>query len=153
MTYFTSVGHGSQEKDTDGDEKDATDETICPIDYTTAGMINDDEMHRLMVNPLPAGARLTALFDSCHSGSALDLPYTCSTSGNVKDPLISEVGKKGLMDAANAYLSGDKQGALKGLFNFGKTALMERKAASMTTKHKASPADVVSLCLSLKVVS
>jgi hypothetical protein len=35
------------------------------------------EMHEIMVRPLPAGCRLTALFDSscCHSGSALDLPY------------------------------------------------------------------------------
>lgn len=36
-------------------------------------------MHRIMVQPLPAGVRLTAIFDSCHSGTALDLPYIYST--------------------------------------------------------------------------
>jgi len=33
------------------------------------------EMHDLMVKKLPAGCRLTAIFDCCHSGSALSLPY------------------------------------------------------------------------------
>jgi hypothetical protein len=35
----------------------------------------DKEMHDIMVKPLPAGCRLTALYDCCHSGSALALPY------------------------------------------------------------------------------
>lgn len=35
-------------------------------------------MHDIMVKPLPAGCRLTAIFDSCHSGSSLDLPYIVS---------------------------------------------------------------------------
>jgi len=29
----------------------------------------------IMVEPLPAGCRLTAIYDCCHSGAALDLPY------------------------------------------------------------------------------
>lgn len=29
------------------------------------------ELHDLLVKPLPEGAGLTALFDSCHSGSVL----------------------------------------------------------------------------------
>jgi hypothetical protein len=28
-----------------------------------------------MVQPLPQGCRLTAIFDCCHSGSAMSLPY------------------------------------------------------------------------------
>lgn len=32
--------------------------------------------HTLLVKPLPAGCRLTAIFDSCHSGTVMDLPYT-----------------------------------------------------------------------------
>jgi metacaspase-1 len=29
----------------------------------------------LLVKPLPAGVRMTCIFDSCHSGTALDLPF------------------------------------------------------------------------------
>jgi len=32
-------------------------------------------MNDIMVRPLAPGSRLTAIFDSCHSGTALDLPY------------------------------------------------------------------------------
>jgi len=51
------------------------DETIMPVDFQTAGQIDDDTIHDLLVRPLPAGVRLTAIFDSCHSQTAMDLPY------------------------------------------------------------------------------
>ncbi|KAF8743458.1 Caspase domain, partial [Rhizoctonia solani] len=61
--------------------------SICPTDYETAGVLVDDELHDLLVKPLPEGAGLTALFDSCHSGSVLDLPWTqYETSGAIKEP-------------------------------------------------------------------
>lgn len=34
--------------------------------------------HDMLVKPLPAGCRLTAIFDSCHSGTVMDLPYVVS---------------------------------------------------------------------------
>lgn len=65
---------------------------ICPLDYEQAGLIIDDDselncnekaqlttVHDLLVRPLPAGCRLTAIFDSCHSGTVLDLPYVVSS--------------------------------------------------------------------------
>lgn len=61
-------------------------ETILPVDFQAAGQMEDDELHMIMVRPLPVGCRLTALFDSCHSGTALDLPYVYSTSGKIKEP-------------------------------------------------------------------
>ncbi|KAG2072087.1 hypothetical protein BDR04DRAFT_1097401 [Suillus decipiens] len=82
--FFHYSGHGGQVPDKDGDEVDGLDEVIYPVDYKKAGFIVDDEMHRIMVKSLPAGCRLTAIFDSCHSGTALDLPYLYHSNGRLK---------------------------------------------------------------------
>lgn len=142
--FFHYSGHGGQTQDLDGDEDDGNDETIYPCDFkqTQPGHIVDDEMHDIMVRPLPAGCRLTAIFDSCHSGSALDLPYIYSTGssrasrcdsdrrllytdfvllsfalsseGKIKEPnLLAEAGQ-GVLSAGMSYLKGDMSGMLKG---------------------------------------
>jgi len=87
--FFHYSGHGSQIKDRDGDEVDGFDEVILPVDFRKAGIIVDDLMHDIMVTPLPSGCRLTALFDSCHSGTALDLPYLYHTDGRLKGSRIT----------------------------------------------------------------
>jgi metacaspase-1 len=71
--FFHYSGHGGLTEDLDGDEDNGYDETVYPLDFKEAGMILDDEMHAIMVKPLPAGCRLTAIYDSCHSGTVLDL--------------------------------------------------------------------------------
>ncbi|KAJ3528873.1 hypothetical protein NMY22_g9239 [Coprinellus aureogranulatus] len=60
------------------------DETIFPVDYKEAGDIIDDELYKALVDRLPAGCRLTAIFDSCHSGTVLDLPYIHSAHGRLR---------------------------------------------------------------------
>ncbi|KAG0698970.1 peptidase C14, caspase domain-containing protein [Suillus ampliporus] len=57
--FFHYSGHGGQVPDKDGDEVDRFDEVIYPVDYKKAGIIVDDEMHRIMVKSLPTGCRLT----------------------------------------------------------------------------------------------
>ncbi|KAK9721647.1 Ca(2+)-dependent cysteine protease [Basidiobolus ranarum] len=85
-SYFLHFsGHGGQTKDLDGDELDGTDETILPVDYKRAGQIVDDEINAILVRRLPPGVRLTAVFDSCHSGTAMDLPYVYSSQGKLKE--------------------------------------------------------------------
>ncbi|KAI0643988.1 caspase domain-containing protein [Trametes meyenii] len=88
--FFHYSGHGGQIKDKDGDEIDGYDEIIFPLDYKSAGYITDDDMHAIMVKKLPTGCRLTALFDSCHSGSILDLPYLYSSDGRVKGSQVTD---------------------------------------------------------------
>ncbi|RSH82827.1 Ca(2+)-dependent cysteine protease [Saitozyma podzolica] len=97
-----------------------------------------------MVKPLPPGCRLTAIFDSCHSGTALDLPYVYSTEGKIKEPnLLAEAGQ-GLMGAGMSYLRGDFGGMLSGIMNVGKTAMGSNSQAEQITRQtKTSPADVV----------
>jgi len=73
--FFHFSGHGSQQRDRSGDEDDGMNETILPTDFQRAGQMHDDEINQRLVNPLPTGARLYAVVDACHSGSACDLPY------------------------------------------------------------------------------
>ncbi|KAH6598426.1 hypothetical protein BASA61_002857 [Batrachochytrium salamandrivorans] len=82
---FQYSGHGGQISDLDGDESDGLDELIFPLDHKDAGVIIDDEMNRFLVRNLPRGVRLTAIFDCCHSGSALDLPFTYAPNGRIKE--------------------------------------------------------------------
>ncbi|KAK2360347.1 metacaspase-1 [Trifolium repens] len=74
---FHYSGHGSQQRNYSGDEADGFDETICPLDFETQGMIVDDEINATLVRPLPHGVRLHALIDACHSGTVMDLPFLC----------------------------------------------------------------------------
>ncbi|KAL7418679.1 Ca(2+)-dependent cysteine protease [Cryptotrichosporon argae] len=142
--FFHYSGHGGQTPDLDGDEDDGYDEVIYPVDFKQAGHIVDDDLHNLMVRPLPPGCRLTAIFDSCHSGSCLDLPYIYSTEGKIKEPnLLAEAGQ-GLMGAGMSYLRGDIGGMMSGLMGLGKQVMNQNSGAAERTKQsKTSPADVI----------
>ncbi|XVF49474.1 hypothetical protein PTKIN_Ptkin04bG0015600 [Pterospermum kingtungense] len=74
---FHYSGHGSQKRNYTGDEVDGYDETLCPSDFESQGMIIDDEINATIVRPLPPGVKLHAIIDSCHSGTVLDLPFLC----------------------------------------------------------------------------
>lgn len=71
--YFS--GHGLRQPDFYEDELDGFDETICPVDFKTEGMILDNEINDSIVRPLKKGVTLHAIIDACHSGTILDLPY------------------------------------------------------------------------------
>jgi hypothetical protein len=78
-------GHGSQVKDPDGDRDSGFDDTIVPTDFETKGQIDSDKLHRTLVSALPANSTLFVVFDCCHSGSAIELPfvYRSDADGNV----------------------------------------------------------------------
>ena len=80
---FHYSGHGSQQRNYTGDEVDGFDETLCPLDFETQGMIVDDEINATLVRPLPRGAKLHAIIDACHSGTMLDLPFLCRMDRSV----------------------------------------------------------------------
>ena len=70
--FFAYSGHGSYAIDRNGDEKDGRDELIVSCDLQG---ILDDELKALIQTYLKADVTLFALFDSCFSGSVLDLKY------------------------------------------------------------------------------
>ena len=74
MFYFS--GHGLQQPEyCKGDEIDGLDETICPVDFLREGMITDNEINSIIVQPLKQGVTLHAIVDACHSGTILDLLF------------------------------------------------------------------------------
>lgn len=75
--FFMYSGHGTNTYDFNGDELDGKDEMIVPIDATTLQTcILDDELNTLIRTNIKPGVKLLALFDSCFSGTMLDLRYT-----------------------------------------------------------------------------
>ncbi|OJJ36684.1 hypothetical protein ASPWEDRAFT_417939 [Aspergillus wentii DTO 134E9] len=141
--FFHYSGHGGQTPDLDGDEDDGYDEVIYPVDFRAAGHIVDDEMHRIMVKSLQPGVRLTAIFDSCHSGSALDLPYVYSTQGILKEPNLAKEAGQGLLGVVSAYARGDMGSMVSTAMGFIKKATKGDEAYERTKQTRTSPADVV----------
>lgn len=64
------AGHGSQTWDTNGDEEDGLDETICPADVIKGNPdkdIPDDEFNALL-NAIPTD-NVAVVLDNCHAGT------------------------------------------------------------------------------------
>lgn len=76
--FFHYSGHGTALPNQPGGdfEPSGQDQALCPKDYTTAGFIIDDDLRRMLVDPLPAGVQLRVIIDACHSASSLDLRYS-----------------------------------------------------------------------------
>ena len=70
LVVFFFAGHGSQAWDTNGDEEDGLDETICPTDVVKGNSdkdIPDDELNQLL-NGIPTD-NVAVVLDNCHAGS------------------------------------------------------------------------------------
>ncbi|KAJ2492253.1 Ca(2+)-dependent cysteine protease [Coemansia sp. RSA 2050] len=141
--FFHYSGHGSTVESKTGDEIDGNDETICPVDFETRGQIIDDDMNAIMVRPLPRGARLTAIFDCCHSASALDLPFKYNHMGKLKNEKAITYAGKGLAAAGGLYLKGDIAGALKGLVKSVDIAMTGDPKLEKARKTKSTLGDAI----------
>ncbi|OPB45351.1 hypothetical protein A0O28_0075610 [Trichoderma guizhouense] len=136
-------GHGGQTEDKDGDEDDGYDEVIYPVDFEQAGHLVDDEIHFHVVKPLQQGVRLTAIFDSCHSATVMDLPYVYSTKGVLKEPNLAKEAGQGLLGAISSYASGDMAGVTSSIMGFAKQAFGGDGAYKKTVATRTSAADVI----------
>lgn len=90
-------GHGTSVPDRDSipDEDDGRDECICPLDYSSKGLIKDDDIKKILIDPLPQGVKLTILMDCCHSGSICDLNTTYKIyPGDVKSKFVAKKSNK-----------------------------------------------------------
>jgi hypothetical protein len=119
-------GHGSYVFDNSGDELDGRDECICPIDYQDSGVIIDDVLFNIIKS---IRIETYIIFDSCHSGTAIDLPFTYDinvktfknnlkpktklSSLAIQNPKIIFIsGCKDDQTSADAYINFSSQGAM-----------------------------------------
>jgi hypothetical protein len=68
VLVFHYSGHGTQVRDTDGDEEDGTDEALVPVDFQDGAFLIDDDLREIF-DALAPGVNLTCFIDCCHSGS------------------------------------------------------------------------------------
>jgi hypothetical protein len=70
VVVFYYAGHGSQRYNSKSTKPRHLDETIVPVDVNGGAFdIRDKEIARIFNGSLNKGVKLTAIFDSCHSGS------------------------------------------------------------------------------------
>jgi hypothetical protein len=117
--FFHYSGHGTNTIDRNKDELDGRDEMICPCDLN---MINDDELNQIVQTYLKPNVTLFALFDSCFSGTVLDLKYNyLSNIQNTRVPetISNVIMISGCMDnqtSADAYINKRWCGAMTTAF-------------------------------------
>lgn len=154
--WLSYSGHGSYVYDTSNDEAEADshDEVICPVDYSTAGMIIDDYIYSNFVSKLPASTTLFSLMDCCHSGTICDLPYiytnTLVTNNTHKHDatVISISGCKDDQTSADALINSNYEGAMTWSFinalhnanyNIKLLDLVERMKVSLANNYTQVP--------------
>jgi hypothetical protein len=79
LIFFLYSGHGSYTLDRNNDETTGYDQLIIPCDLKP---IIDDELKTIIQQNLKENVTLFAMFDSCFSGSVLDLRYQYMDSLN-----------------------------------------------------------------------
>jgi len=124
-TLFVSYsGHGSSTPDRNKDEIDGVDELIVSVDYYA---ILDDELKQIIDTHMKPNVKLFTLFDSCHSGTMLDLPYQYyKTDSNepiihpncseTKGEVICLSGCKDDQTSMDAYINANYNGAMTWAF-------------------------------------
>ena len=74
VAWISFSGHGTSTHDANWDELDGRDEAICPTDYSTAGLIKDDDINTILRGFNPS-TKIVCIFDCCHSGTQADLRW------------------------------------------------------------------------------
>jgi len=121
VLFFYYSGHGSYTYDRNNDETDGRDEMLVSYDLQA---ILDDELKNIIQTHLAREITIIGLFDSCHSGTILDLKYNYLDSNNYdkysendkvsecKGNVIMISGCMDLQTSAETLIENKAQGAL-----------------------------------------
>lgn len=115
-------GHGAFTPDTDGDELDGQDEVLYIGKPNKNGVayITDDVLLTI-VSKFKKGTRVFCMFDSCHSGTILDLKYKNNVVENRKCTIQNDVVcisgcKDGQTSTDVSFIDGSAYGVLTRAF-------------------------------------
>lgn len=136
-------GHGISTNDRNGDEEDGKDELLVTSDNYA---IFDDELKEILDTHLQEGVKLFALFDNCHSGTILDLPYQYFKKPSKKDGADNASADESLIIRSKTIetkgdvicISGcrDDQVSMDAYINFESTGAMTRSFIDALTPHQ-----------------
>jgi len=106
VAVFYYAGHGSQSRDTNGDEPDEWDETLLLHDARTDGVgdLVDDEFNQMLARLQKKTQNVTVILDSCNSGTATRGPGAGTTVARFFEPAEPE---EAAAEAAGADGGGD----------------------------------------------
>ncbi|KAI0798194.1 peptidase C14, caspase domain-containing protein [Abortiporus biennis] len=146
--FFYFSGHGGLDRDDDSFILTSDDKTITC-----------EELRDKLVDELPSGCRLNAVFDCCHAGNMLNLKYHYTGVSDLKDDVPDIDGESTQVDvicwSASPWNKGTRDGPMgKGYMSNAFTDDSEasylkmfrilRRAvpgAQLTTSHRISDAD------------
>lgn len=145
--FLLYSGHGSYTTDLNKDELDGKDEVIVPIDATNLqSCILDDELNNIIKQNLKPNVKLFALFDSCYSGTVLDLKYNyldsdnydnLTTNTNITEtvsPIIMISGSSDKQTSSDAFIRDDSINMYAGAMTFSFINTIKTKGASIPFK-------------------
>lgn len=143
--FFLYSGHGTCTIDLNNDETDGQDEMIVPLDANNVETcISDDELNQIIKNNLKEGVKLFMLFDSCFSGTVLDLKYNyfdtnnnTTVNPNVSDTLGQVIMISGCMDSqtsSEAYVNYGGKNISAGAMTFSFLKTIEQFGTNISIK-------------------
>ena len=127
--FFLYSGHGTHTVDLNRDELDGQDELLFPLEaFNIETCISDDELYNVIKTNLKSGVKLFMLFDSCFSGTVVDLKYNYLVNNleTINNPNVSETngqvimisGCKDNQTSEDAYVNFNGKNVFSGAMTF-----------------------------------
>ena len=135
---------GPSHRITNPDKEDGSPFTHAfrPVDFDRAGFITSDDMHRIMVQPLRQGVRLTALFNDLCDASPLNTPYIYSARAMLEEADFSAKATRTVL----ARFSSNARTILRSMTSSSSSkqpSLPDYGLENVIKATKTSPADVI----------
>lgn len=107
VIFLAYSGHGTQQKDTSGDEEDGYDEGWVAQDLA---FVRDDYLNQHFLALLPKSAQVIAVNDACHNGTVWDTNFYAVFNGK-QQPAVSAKKPRSLLTEVTAIVTSPQAAA------------------------------------------